>query len=217
MKYAMTLDGKIATASGASKWITGEDARENVQKDRNRYMGIMAGIGTVRADDPRLTCRIPGGRDPIRIICDTGLCTPPESNVVTTAHETKTILATACADETKHAPYREAGCEILVVPKKEGHIDLNELMRMLGEQGIDSILLEGGGTLNFSALKQGIVQRVQAYIAPKLFGGAEAKSPVEGSGAALPSDGWQLSDVSVRRIGADLLVEGDVKYSCLPE
>lgn len=217
MKYAMTLDGKIATATGASKWITGEDARKNVQKDRNRYMGIMVGLGTVRADDPRLTCRIPGGRDPIRIICDTGLCTPPESNVVTTAHETKTILATACADETKHAPYREAGCEILVVPKKEGHIDLNELMRMLGEQGIDSILLEGGGTLNFSALKQGIVQRVQAYIAPKLFGGAEAKSPVEGSGAVLPSDGWQLSDISVRRIGADLLVEGDVKYSCLPE
>ena len=217
MKYAMTLDGKIATASGASKWITGEEARENVQKDRNRYMGIMAGVGTVLADDPRLTCRISGGRDPIRIICDTKLCTPLTGNVVATAHETRTILATACKDEARLTPYREAGCEVLLVPEKEGHIDLDELMQRLGEKGIDSILLEGGGTLNFSALKQGIVQRVQAYIAPKLFGGADAKSPVEGCGVALPADGWQLSDLTVRRIGTDFLVEGDVKYSCLRE
>ena len=104
-----------------------------------------------------------------------------------------------------------------MVPKKEGHIDLNELMRMLGEQGIDSILLEGGGTLNFSALKQGIdTAGAGLYRAETVrWGGGE--KPGGGSGAALPSDGWQLSDISVRRIGAESLVEGDVKYSCLPE
>lgn len=215
MKYAMTLDGKIATASGASKWITGEEARENVQNDRNRYMAIMAGVGTVLADDPKLTCRIPGGRNPIRIICDSKLRTPFKSNVVAAADEGKTILATACTDEEKIRPYLEAGCEVLTIPEKEGHIDLNVLMRLLGEKGIDSILLEGGGTLNYSALKQGIVHKVQAYIAPKLFGGADAKSPVEGCGVILPADGFLILHPTIRKIGADILIEGEVGDSCL--
>ena len=215
MKYAMTLDGKIATASGASKWITGEEARKNVQNDRNRYMAIMAGVGTVLADDPKLTCRIPGGRNPIRIICDSKLRTPFKSNVVAAADEGKTILATACTDEEKIRPYLEAGCEVLTIPEKEGHIDLNVLMRLLGEKGIDSILLEGGGTLNYSALKQGIVHKVQAYIAPKLFGGADAKSPVEGCGVILPADGFLILHPTIRKIGADILIEGEVGDSCL--
>lgn len=217
MKYAMTMDGKIATVTGASKWITAEAARENVQKDRNRYTAIMAGVGTVLADDPMLTCRICGGRNPIRIICDTELRTPLFSNLVKTAGEVRTILASSCVDEEKRKPYLEAGCEIITLSKKDGHIDLECLMKELGEQKIDSILLEGGGTLNFSALESKIVQRVQTYIAPKIFGGAEAKSPVEGKGVAQPKDSFRLIHPVIRQIGEDILVESEVEYSCLPE
>lgn len=217
MKYAMTMDGKIATVTGASQWITGETARENVQKDRNRYTAIMAGVGTVLADDPMLTCRLEQGRNPIRIICDTNLKTPLDSNIVKTAHDIKTILATADREEEKRKPYLDAGCEIITLPLKEGHIDLNALMAELGKRNIDGILLEGGGTLNFSALKSGIVQKVQTYIAPKIFGGAGAKTPVEGAGIERVEDNWRLVRSRVQSIGEDILIESEVEYPCLPE
>ncbi|MDY4954322.1 MAG: bifunctional diaminohydroxyphosphoribosylaminopyrimidine deaminase/5-amino-6-(5-phosphoribosylamino)uracil reductase RibD [Candidatus Onthomonas sp.] len=215
MKYAMTLDGKIATKTGASQWITGEIARRRVHEDRNRYSAIMAGVGTVLADNPQLTCRIEGGRNPVRIICDTHLRTPLTAQVVTTANSIPTILATSEPNPACHQPYLDAGCQVVTVPQRDGHLDLNALMEALGAQNIDSILLEGGGTLNWTALQSGIVQKVQAYVAPKLFGGT-AKNPVMGLGVELPDQAVQLTSPTVTRLGEDLLLESEV-IPCSPE
>lgn len=210
MKYAMTADGKIATVTGASKWITGEAARQRVQKSRHKYMGIMVGVGTVLADDPSLTCRIEGGRNPIRIICDTHLRTPPHAKVVETAKDIRTIIATCERDGGKISPYEHAGCQVLTTEAYEGHVDLRKLMRRLGDMGIDSVLLEGGGSLNASALAQGIVQKVESYIAPKLFGGTSAKSPVAGEGVLEPSQAYGLVNPKISQIEEDILIEWEV-------
>lgn len=210
MKYAMTMDGKIAAYTGQSKWITGEEARAFVQKLRHRYTGIMAGAGTVLADDPRLTCRIPGARQPVRIICDTRLRIPSDANVVETAKEIPTILATCQADPDRIRPFEEKGCQVLTLPEEDGHVDLRALMRELGKRQIDSILLEGGGTLNWSALKSGIVQKVYCFTAPKLFGGIDARTPVEGRGVASPGEAFPLTHLKVTQVGEDLLIEGEV-------
>lgn len=209
MKYAMTMDGKIATRTGKSKWVTGEVARHRVHEDRHRYSAIMVGIGTVLADDPLLTCRIEKGRNPLRIICDTHLRTPLRSRVVTTSHIAGTLIATAVTDPERHKPYLAAGCKVSVLSERAGHIDLNGLMRLLGEENIDSILMEGGGTLNWSALESGIVNKVQAYIAPKLFGGS-GKSPVAGFGVEDPTEAFLLSPPIISRIGEDILLESEV-------
>ena len=212
MKYAMTMDGKIAAGNGESKWITGEAARENVHRDRHRYSGIMVGVGTVIKDNPSLDCRLEDGNNPIRIICDTNLRTPADARVVTTAKEIPTILVTAIQDEKQHAVYLKSGCEVLVIPTAEGRINLKQLMVRLGEKEIDSIFLEGGSTLNWSALESGIVHRVQAYIAPKLFGGSAAISPIGGQGVPCPNQAIKLVETEVKQFGEDLLLESEVEY-----
>lgn len=210
MKYAMTLDGKIATRTGASQWITGEEARQQVHRDRHRYAAIMAGVGTVLTDDPLLTCRMEGGRNPVRVICDTHLRTPLDSQLVRSARKVPTILAVGEAAPAQATPYRDAGCQVWTLPERDGHVDLSVLMERLGATEIDSVLLEGGGTLNWAALESGIVQRVQAYIAPKLFGGKDAKSPVAGLGVELPAQAVKLKNTTVTQIGEDFLLEGEV-------
>lgn len=212
MKYAMTLDGKIATRTGKSQWITGEEARLRVHRDRHRYTAIMVGVGTVLADDPLLTCRMEGGKNPIRIICDSQLRTPLDSQLVRTARDVPTILATVCTDGARRASYETAGCRVLTVPARDGRVDLTALMEQLGGKGIDSVLLEGGGTLNWAALEGGVVQRVQAYIAPKLFGGASAKPPVGGLGVDAPDQAVRLKHSTVTRIGDDFLIESEVDH-----
>lgn len=211
MKYAMTMDGKIATVTGKSKWITGEIARRNVHKDRNKYFAIMVGTGTVISDDPMLTCRIDDGRNPIRIICDSRLTTSLESHIVKTANEVRTIIATICGDEAKHKPYIQKGCEIVAVSEVKGHIDLSELMTKLGEMKIDNILLEGGSTLNFSALDAGIVNKIQCYIAPKIFGGVSAKTPVGGSGIKEVYDAVKVKNSKVVILENDIMIESEVE------
>lgn len=210
MKYAMTMDGKIATYTNASKWITGDIARAHVQRQRHYYTAIMTGVGTVLADNPLLTCRMAGGKNPIRIICDTNLRTPLSAQVVTTARQAPTILATCCMDREKQLAYEKAGCRILPTASKEGSVDLPKLMQQLGQEGIDSILLEGGGTLNWAALDSGIVQKVQAYIAPKIFGGQTAKTPVEGIGIPFPSSAFHLASPTITQLGPDFLLESKV-------
>lgn len=210
MKYAMTLDGKIATRTGLSQWITGEEARRRVHRDRHRYTAILVGVGTVLADDPLLTCRMEGGRNPVRIVCDTRLRTPLDSRLVRTAGEVPTILATACEDAARREAYEAAGCRVLVLPQRDGHVDLEALMARLGEENIDSVLLEGGGTLNWAALECGVVQKVQAYVAPKLFGGASAKSPVGGLGVDAPARAVRLKHTTVIPVGEDFLIESEV-------
>ncbi len=248
MKYAMTLDGKIACETGDSKWVTGEEARAYVQSLRNRYRGIMAGIGTALADDPMLNCRMEGGTDPARILCDSKLRIPLDSQIVRTAGQIETIVAwnrqaaerwrvqlKMRAEETGDVraggePERPAeeeksveetvqaleqrGVRLLEVPQKETggvwRLDLRFLLQKLAQEGIDGILLEGGGTLNASALQERLVQRVYAFVAPKLVAGAGAKSPVEGQGIGRMRDAVRLQDVEVSMHGEDLCVTGTV-------
>ena len=231
MKYAMTMDGKIAAYTGKSKWITGEAARRKVHMDRHRFSAVMVGVGTVVADNPLLTCRLEdvgcaAGSDrsapnqtyknPVRIICDTHMRTPLDSQVVATANAVPTIIATACTDEARRKDYIDRGCKIIAVPEKGGHIDLNGLMVRLGEEKIDSILLEGGGAVNWSALNSGIVNKVQAYVSPKILGGADAKSPVSGLGAESPENAFFLRNSTVTEIGGDILIESEVVRKCSP-
>ncbi len=211
MKYAMTLDGKIATVSGKSKWITSEKTREHVHGLRHRYSAVMAGVGTVIADDPLLTCRLPGGRDPFRIVCDTNLRIPPESQIVKTAHEFRTYIATAAPEGEKTDRLRDRGAEIIRVPVNNSHIDLNELMKVLGEKGIDSMLLEGGASLNASALDCGIVNKAFVYIAPKIFGGEGAKGPVGGTGVNRPEEAFLFRDRKITEFDEDILLEYSLK------
>ena len=218
MKYAMTMDGKIATKTGASKWITGEESREDVQRLRHEHRGIMVGIGTVLADDPMLNCRMEGGRNPIRIIADSHLQIPEDSNLVKTASDIETIVVTTYSKDKgisddeygkiieKINRLEKAGILILTVAEKDGHICLSDMMSKLGEKQIDSILLEGGGTLNDSMLRDGFVNRAYVYIAPKVFGGTDAKTPVEGVGVCELSEATYFNMVDSKQFGADLRI-----------
>lgn len=208
MKTAMSLDGKIATYTGESKWITGEEARLQVHYLRNKLMGIMVGVNTIIKDDPELTCRINEGRNPIRIVVDSNLRIPLNSKVVNTANIFSTIIATTNNyDNEKKKLLEDKGVKVIVV-NSCGRVDLRELMKILGELKIDSILLEGGGTLNFSALKEGIVDKIQIYIAPKIIGGENSKTPIEGIGIKELKDSFKVRDIKVNNIGEDIFIEG---------
>lgn len=208
MKYAMTMDGKIATYTGESKWISNEMSRVRVQETRNKLTGIMVGIGTVLEDNPMLTCRLENGRNPIRIICDTKLRISVDCNIVKTAKDISTIVATSIESDVDKIKMLEAlGVKIIQVNTLDGHVDLNELMKKLGEMNIDSILLEGGGTLNESALSAGIVNEVQVYIAPKIFGGKDAPTPVGGFGVKTPDLSHKFKLTSIEAIEEDVLLK----------
>lgn len=225
LKFAMTLDGKIATRTGASKWITGEAARNHVHQLRGRYAGILAGIGTVLADDPMLNCRIDGAHQPLRIILDSHLRIPMGSRLVRSAKEYPLlIVCNESARDREEGASRiqkleEAGAKVWTLPEKNGHPDLNALMQRLGEEKIDSVLIEGGGTVNEAALKAHIVHHVYAYIAPKIFGGEDAKTPVEGSGIRLPQECAKLRLAKITVLLNDMLLEYDVEgeTECSPE
>ena len=225
LKFAMTLDGKIATRTGASKWITGEAARNHVHQLRGRYAGILAGIGTVLADDPMLNCRIDGAHQPLRIILDSHLRIPMGSRLVRSAKEYPLLIV--CNESNRDREegasriqkLEEAGAKVWTLPEKNGHPDLNVLMQRLGEEKIDSVLIEGGGTVNEAALKAHIVHHVYAYIAPKIFGGEDAKTPVEGSGIRLPQECAKLRLAKITVLLNDMLLEYDVEgeTECSPE
>lgn len=216
LKYAMTADGKIATASGKSKWITGEAARLDTHKDRNAFSSILVGVNTIIKDDPELTCRIESGHNPARIVCDTNLRTPLDSKVVMTAKSVPTIIATCCIDKLKRDEYISRGCRIVELPQKGSGVSLRTLMAKLGEIKIDSVVIEGGGEIAWSALSEGIVNYVKCYIAPKLFGGVSAKTPVGGAGVDSPGEAFMIADAKVSLIGDDFLIEGGAE-KCLPE
>ncbi|NDL66619.1 bifunctional diaminohydroxyphosphoribosylaminopyrimidine deaminase/5-amino-6-(5-phosphoribosylamino)uracil reductase RibD [Anaerotalea alkaliphila] len=210
LKTAMTLDGKIATATGDSKWITNEASRAHVHELRHRVSAIMAGIGTVLADDPSLTTRldVPEPSHPHRIIVDTCGRIPLDAQVLQDTPGSRRILATtAKAPIKKREQLAALGVEVVVVPEKDGQVDLPHLFAWLGEEKIDSILLEGGGNLNFSVLKEGLVDRVVAFVAPLLLGGRDAKTPVEGAGFPHVREGIRLDDMEVHPSGGDLRIE----------
>ena len=211
VKYAMTADGKIATVSGDSKWITGEESRRQVHLTRKRVAAIMAGIGTVLSDDPMLNCRIEEGVDPVRVICDSRLRIPMDSQIVKTSGEIRTIVACAEFNDSEIQKKAEAletsGVEIIQVKAdSRGHADVEQVIRSLGNMKIDSLLIEGGSRLNYSVLETGMVSEIDAYIAPKFVGGSEAKSPVGGSGFERIADCVELSAPEIERFGDDVLL-----------
>lgn len=210
LKYAMTMDGKIATKTGASKWITGEAARRRVHEMRHAAMAIMTGIGTVISDDPMLNARIEGGADPIRVICDSRLSIPLESNIVKSAGEIDTIVFCAYPFESdipgdKRSGLEAAGIRVVNLPGPDGRVDLCALVKQLGSEGIDSIMIECGGAFAESAVRCGIVDEIKLFMAPKIFGG-RAMSPVEGEGVELPSQASLFNIVSSEIVDGDLLV-----------
>ncbi|SHJ47876.1 diaminohydroxyphosphoribosylaminopyrimidine deaminase [Hathewaya proteolytica DSM 3090] len=213
MKYAMTLDGKICTTSGESKWISCEASRNQVQLLRNKFSSIMVGINTVLQDDPMLTCRLEHGRNPVRIIVDSHLRIPMDSNVVKLCSMGcgETIIATGKnVDESKISKLTQLGCCIVQLESEDEKCNLKKLMKELYERDIDSVLLEGGGTLNFSALNEDIVDKVQCYICPKILGGVKSKTPVEGAGFPFMKDARLFRDIKVSRCEDDVLIEAYV-------
>ncbi|MDR1756220.1 MAG: bifunctional diaminohydroxyphosphoribosylaminopyrimidine deaminase/5-amino-6-(5-phosphoribosylamino)uracil reductase RibD [Culturomica sp.] len=214
LKTAMTLDGKIATYTGDSKWVTGEEARKEVHRMRAEYTGIVAGSGTVKADDPLLNCRgVAGCHQPVRIVVDSAASLPVTSRIFRTAKEQPVILAhTAKAGAEKLETLQAAGIETLLCTEQEGKVSIPDLLRKLGEKQIDSLLLEGGGELNASFLNAGMVDEVVAFIAPKLTGGREAPTPVEGKGIARMNEAIRLREVESGRIGEDIRIRGVVEH-----
>lgn len=211
LKSGMSLDGKIATYSGESKWITSKESREDSQNIRNRVSSIMVGVNTVIADDPELTCRINSEKKLTRIIVDTNLRIPLDSKVVKN-EDKNTIVATSInSDENKKQLLRDLGVKVIEVLSKNNKVDLKELLKKLGQEDIDSILIEGGGTLNFSALKENIVDKVIFYIAPKILGGEKGKSSIAGQGFSKLNDAVKLINTSYRNIGEDLVIEGYIE------
>ncbi len=210
VKFAQTLDGRIAAASGASQWISSAESRKLAHKLRATNDAVMVGIGTILADDPQLTVRLVRGRNPARIILDSRLRMPPGAKVVMTQKEAATIIATTFqADGDKADRLRERGCEVWLMPQDErGDIDLKALLRMMGERGISSVLAEGGSEVITALLRQGLADRLIAIIAPRIMGkGIEAVGElnIRDVGRAL-----KLSFDRIYRMGADLVVEANV-------
>ena len=210
MKYAMTLDGKIASCTGDSKWVTGEKARHHVHELRKQYSAILAGIGTVLADDPMLNCRIEEGVDPVRVVCDSSLRIPLSSQLVKTAGDIPVIVAYAKENPEKEKALLQAGVE-LISAGRDGRVDLTVLMRELGKRKIDSVLVEGGGAIHGSLLKSGLVQKIYCYLAPKLIGGREASSPVEGDGFSQMKDALPVTEMEILSLGEDICISGRVE------
>ncbi|MDR1066390.1 MAG: bifunctional diaminohydroxyphosphoribosylaminopyrimidine deaminase/5-amino-6-(5-phosphoribosylamino)uracil reductase RibD [Clostridiales bacterium] len=217
MKYAITADGKIATKTGSSKWITSEKTREYNYRTRCELTGVMTGVGTVLADDPFLTSH-GFGRDPVVIVCDSALRTPLSSRIMDDAKNRKIIIATLSENEGKKRAFLEKGAVIINCAEKKGRVDLADLMVKLRGEGVDSVLLEGGGSLNYSALAQGIVNKLSVFVGPSLFGGADSLTPVEGAGVNYVSDGFRLKLEKVQKIGDDVLIDYILEEAeCLPE
>ncbi|MBN2898001.1 MAG: bifunctional diaminohydroxyphosphoribosylaminopyrimidine deaminase/5-amino-6-(5-phosphoribosylamino)uracil reductase RibD [Clostridia bacterium] len=214
MKTAMTLDGKIATVSGDSKWVSCEAARYWVHELRQASSGIMVGIGTILADDALLTTRLSHIREenishPIPIIVDSKGRIPLDAKVLNTGIDRPVIIATTAAmPDEKLEQLKAMGCSVYSLTGADARVDLGGLMAILGEIGVNSVLLEGGGTLNAAALEAGVVQKVISIVAPKLVGGRYGKTPVSGTGVEYMSEALILNQLSCRMLGEDVLIEG---------
>lgn len=211
LKTAMSLDGKIATARGESRWITGTAAREYVHQLRDRYDAILVGVGTVLADDPALTTRLPegGGKDPVRVVLDSQARTPLSAQVIKRQSEAPTIIVTAPGAPPERVQLlQEAGAQVLEVPGGEGGIDLAVLLQELGQREITSVLVEGGARVNGAFITGHLVDKVYWFIAPKFIGGASAPGPLSGPGIAHLQDAPSVQDITLTRYGEDICIEG---------
>lgn len=215
LKTAMTLDGKIATHTGDSKWITNEKSRAYVHELRNKVTGIMVGVDTVIQDDPSLTTRLPNkaGSDPIRIVVDSTLRLPLTAKLLKINSDKRTIIATT--DRADGGKLKELekykNVQVVVMPAKDSRVDLPYLMQWLGKQNIDSLLVEGGATLNFSMIEEGLIDKLISFVAPKLLGGDQAKTPIGGRGIANITDAIHLRDFKVSTFDEDIMIESYVR------
>ena len=206
-KWAMTMDGKIATRSGDSKWISNEASRRLVHELRGRVDAILIGVGTVRADDPLLTARPPGPRTATRIVLDSRGRLPRTCQLLGTARETPTLIAVTPAVENADE-LTALGCEVLCVPEKDGRPEVNALLTELGGRRMTNVLVEGGASVLGSFLDAGAIDEVQVFVAPKLVGGAGALAPVGGLGVERMADALPLSEWRVKMIEGDVLLHG---------
>ncbi len=210
LKLAATLDGRIATRSGESRWISGAKARRLGHRWRDQMDAIMVGAQTVIADDPELTCRLRGGRDPLRVVVDGRLRIPAGARVLTNALAAGTLVATAKASGSKLVQMRRKGVQIETLPAgNDGRFQLRTLLRRLGRRGVSSVLLEGGADLAATALSEGVVDRIACFLAPTLIGG-DGRAMLGSLAVDKLSGAIDLSGASVRRIGDDFLIEADV-------
>jgi diaminohydroxyphosphoribosylaminopyrimidine deaminase/5-amino-6-(5-phosphoribosylamino)uracil reductase len=212
LKGALTLDGKIATASGDSRWITSPESRQEVHRLRQTADAVMVGIETALKDDPLLNVRLPRmriRRQPLRIVADSRLRIPLTSQIVRTAFQYPALIAaTGAASSAKVRSLEKKGVEVWVLPKNaQGKVNLRVLLKKLGERGIVSVFLEGGAQLNASAVRERLVDRFLFFFAPKVVGGAKAPGVIGGAGVRRIRDAVPLEIIRARRIGPDLLVE----------
>ena len=209
-KWAMTLDGKIASKTGSSRWITNDASRAIVHQLRGRMDAILVGVGTVLADDPALTARPSGPRTPARIVLDSLGNTPLESQLVRTARDTPTIVVTTVlADADRCSALRAAGVRVLMIePGSTGHPDLKVLLAELGHQRLTNVLVEGGGQVLGAFFDLNLIDEVHAFIAPKLIGGANAPSPLMGDGRIDMRDVPSLEDPTVEILDGDMYLHG---------
>lgn len=216
LKTAMTLDGKIATGTGHSRWVTGDTARGKVHQLRGEFDAILVGVNTVLADNPALTCRLPeGGKDPIRIILDSQARTPVDSRVITQESESFTyIVVTDKAPFNRIKELSSAGAKIVRTALDiRGRVDLRELLNKLGEMEITSLFVEGGAEVAASFLEARLIDKILTFIAPKIVGGTQAPGPVGGFGKALMDEAVPLTGVTFGQVGEDYYIQGYPKYN----
>ncbi|MGQ9478154.1 MAG: bifunctional diaminohydroxyphosphoribosylaminopyrimidine deaminase/5-amino-6-(5-phosphoribosylamino)uracil reductase RibD [Candidatus Bipolaricaulia bacterium] len=209
LKLALSLDGRVATRAGESRWITNERSRELVHHLRNRYAAVLVGVNTILKDDPQLTARLEGARDPWRIILDSRGRTPLEARILNLESSTPTVIATTeLMSQEKEAALLHKGARVWRLEARDGRVDLEALLTRLGEEGLDSLLVEGGPTVAAGFLEAGLVDKVLFFIAPKIIGGEEAPGAVGGKGIERLERAWKLGDISVRMLDGDLVYEG---------
>ena len=208
-KWAMTLDGKIATATGDSQWISCEESRAIVHQIRGRMDAIIVGRGTAKADNPLLTARPAGPRVATRIVVDRQASLSLDSRLVKTTNEAPVIVACcSAADASRRAALESAGCEVFIMSGTSDDEQLRSLFQELGRRQMMNVLVEGGGTLIGSLLDNELADEVHAFIAPKLVGGASSPGPVAGKGIDKIASAWKLNSLSVESIGSDIYIRG---------
>jgi diaminohydroxyphosphoribosylaminopyrimidine deaminase/5-amino-6-(5-phosphoribosylamino)uracil reductase len=208
LKIAQTLDGKIATATGNSKWITGAGSREYVHKLRNDVDALLVGIGTIKKDNPSLDCRIKDGISPYRIIVDSSLKIPINAKLLSHKDSRTIIATTEKASQKKIRQLTSRGAKVLVTKSRQDKVDLKKLMKELARLNITSVMIEGGSTINASALSSKIVDKVLVFIAPKIIGGTDSIPSIGGKSPALLKGAYQLKNIHTTIFGDDLLLEG---------
>ncbi len=216
-KGAMTLDGKIASATGDSHWISGDSSRKLAHKLRHEYSAIMVGIGTVLKDNPKLDARRSRkiSKDPLKVVVDSVARISLDSKVLTSNPQLTLIAVTKLADQAKLAEIKRTGAQVVVCPEKDEQVDLEYLMLALGMMDIDSVFLEGGGTLAFSAVRDKVVDKVMLFVAPKFIGGKKAPTILEGEGIRRISDAIPFHVSTLKMLKEDIVIEGYL--SCLQE